>query len=148
LILSGAALLGCVSDAPTTPQSSVSQAAPVAASGAPNAPPEGVAAGGLDFGKWRSVDPAIYAPAFQTRVRAWAGGKDMAALKTGLTANGFNCREGALNNRALECRLEIMERQCGIDWWVVLPRPGADLQAGHDVMCLGAMPAPQPKPKQ
>jgi hypothetical protein len=31
-----------------------------------------------------------------------------------------------------------MERQCAIDWYVVVERAGAQPIAGHDVMCLGA----------
>jgi len=31
-----------------------------------------------------------------------------------------------------------MERQCAIDWYVVVERARAEPIAGHDVMCLGA----------
>lgn len=97
-------------------------------------PPEGVAAGGVDFGAWRSADPAIYAPAFATQMRRRFAGRPAGAVKVELEANGFSCVEG----QRLECRIEIMERQCGFDWYVVLERGAAEPAAGFDIMCLGA----------
>jgi len=97
------------------------------------APPEGRAAGGLDFGQWRGADPAVYAPALQTQVRARYAGQSAAQIRTDLEANGFACEDGA----RLDCRIEIMERQCAHDWYVVV-EPGREPVAGFDVMCLGA----------
>jgi hypothetical protein len=97
-------------------------------------PPEGAAAGGLDFGQWRSADPASYAPSFQQQVRTRFAGQNAAALKASLEANGFACEESG----RLDCRIEIMERQCAYDWYVVLERGRAEPVAGFDQMCLGA----------
>lgn len=98
------------------------------------APPEGAGAGGLDFGQWRNADPAVYAPAFQERVRARYANQEVSYIRADLERNGFACEQSG----RLECRIEIMERQCGIDWYVVVERSGAQAVAGHDVMCLGA----------
>ncbi|MEQ1617905.1 MAG: hypothetical protein ABL883_06130 [Terricaulis sp.] len=98
------------------------------------APPEGVAVGGVDFGAWRSADPAVYAPAFAAQMRRRFAGRPAAAIKAELEGNGFVCSEGA----RLDCRVEIMERQCAHDWYVVLERGAAEPAAGFDVMCLGA----------
>lgn len=107
---------------------------PTDATGAGHAPPQGAGAGGLDFGQWRGADPAAYAPAFQTRVRERFAGRDRAAIKTDLEANGFACQDG----ERLECRIEIMEQQCAVDWYVVVERNRAEPVAGFDRMCLGA----------
>jgi hypothetical protein len=98
------------------------------------APPEGAAAGGLDFGRWRQADPAAYAPAFQTQVRQRFSGQNVAELRASLEANGFACE----NESRLDCRIEIMERQCAFDWYVVLERGEREPVAGFDQMCLGA----------
>lgn len=97
-------------------------------------PPEGEAAGGLDFGQWRGADPASYAPAFQERVRARYANQEISYIRADLERNGFACEQSG----RLECRIEIMERQCAVDWYVVVERAGAQPIAGHDVMCLGA----------
>jgi hypothetical protein len=107
-------------------------APPAAAAGTQSAPPEGAAPGGIDFGQWRNADPAVYAPAFQSQIRARAANLSATELRGDLERNGFACEEGA----RLECRIEIMERQCAIDWYVVVER-GAPV-AGFDRMCLGA----------
>lgn len=98
------------------------------------APPEGQAAGGLDFGQWRQADPAQYAPAFQRQIRARLAGMSQEQVQADLLANGFACESGA----RLDCRIEIMERECGIDWYVVMERGRPEPVAGFDVMCLGA----------
>jgi hypothetical protein len=98
------------------------------------APPQGVAAAGLDFGQWRSADPAAYAPAFQTQMRQRYAGRPVAAIAADLQANGFTCE----NQERLDCRIEIMERQCAFDWYVVVERGRPEPAAGFDVMCLGA----------
>jgi hypothetical protein len=99
-----------------------------------SAPPEGPAGGGLDFGRWRQADPAHYGPQFQTQVRQRFAGQNSAQLRASLEANGFACED----ERRLDCRIEIMERQCAFDWYVVLERGEREPVAGFDQMCLGA----------
>ena len=91
---------------------------PPAAAPGQTAPPEGAARGGIDFGQWRSTDPAVYAPAFQTQIRQRFANQTNAELRASLEANGFACED----ERRLDCRIEIMERQCAFDWYVVLER--------------------------
>ncbi|OQW56254.1 MAG: hypothetical protein A4S17_05150 [Proteobacteria bacterium HN_bin10] len=98
------------------------------------APPEGVASGGIDFGQWRQADPTVYAPAFQARIRARYQGQAAPAIRADLERNGFRCED----ERRLDCRIEIMERQCAFDWYVVLERNAREPVAGFDQMCLGA----------
>lgn len=109
------------------------QALPPPAAAATSAPPEGVR-GGVDFGQWRQANPATYAPAFQTQIRQRFAGQNIAELKTSLEAAGFACE----NERRLDCRIEIMERQCAFDWYVVLERGTREPVAGFEQMCLGA----------
>lgn len=97
-------------------------------------PPEGVAPGGIDFGQWRQADPTVYAPAFQTRIRTRYQGQTAPAIRADLERNGFRCED----ERRLDCRIEIMERQCAFDWYVVLERNAREPVAGFDQMCLGA----------
>jgi hypothetical protein len=99
-----------------------------------SAPPEGPAPGGLDFGQWRQADPASYAPQFQTQVRQRFAGQNTTELRASLEANGFRCED----ERRLDCRIEIMERQCAFDWYVVLERGVREPVAGFEQMCLGA----------
>lgn len=110
------------------------QALPPPTAESSSAPPEGTAAGGVDFGQWRQADPAAYAPAFQSQIRQLFAGQSVAELKASLEANGFACE----NERRLDCRIEIMERQCAFDWYVVLERGEREPVAGFDQMCLGA----------
>ena len=98
------------------------------------APPEGRGPGGIDFGQWKSADPAAYQPTFQTQIRARYANQDAAAIRADLEHNGFACRDSA----PMQCRIEIMERQCAFDWYVVIERSGAAPVAGFDQMCLGA----------
>lgn len=107
--------------------------APPAAASA-GAPPEGAAPGGLDFGRWRQADPAVYAPAFQAQIRQRFANQTNAELRASLEANGFTCED----ERRLDCRIEIMERQCAFDWYVVLERGAREPVAGFEQMCLGA----------
>lgn len=102
------------------------------------APPEGVGAGGLDFGAWRGADPSAYGPSFERRVRALAAGKPVTQTRAVLQANGFSCLEpgdrgGA--GPALECRIAITDRSCGVEWWTVIEEPLAAPKAGFDRMC-------------
>lgn len=107
-----------------------------AASGGQSAPVEGVGPGGIDFGQWRSADPAVYGPAFEAQMAARFGdGASRAAARADLERNGFSCVE---RTGALECRIEIMEQQCAKDWYVAIEDGRARPRAGFDVMCLGA----------
>ncbi len=108
---------------------------PPAPTGANAAPPEGRAAGGIDFGQWRSADPIAYAASFQSQIRQrYSDGRDAARIGADLEANGFACE----NNQRLDCRIEIMERSCAIDWYVVVERARPEPIVGFDKMCLGA----------
>lgn len=98
------------------------------------APPEGRAAGGLDFGQWRTADPAVYAPALQAQVRQRYAGRGDQDIQADLVANGFACE----NATRLDCRIEIMDGQCAVDWYVVVERNRPEPIAGFDKMCLGA----------
>jgi hypothetical protein len=106
---------------------------PPAATGQ-GAPPEGAGPGGVDFGQWRQADPAAYAPAFRAQIRARYANQETSQIRADLERNGFACE----NERRLDCRIEIMERQCAFDWYVVVERNGAEPIAGFDQMCLGA----------
>ena len=105
---------------------------PASASG--SAPPEGTGPGGIDFGRWRQADPAVYGPTFQNQVRQRYNARSTAQIQADLEANGFVCT-GA---ERLDCRIETMERQCAFDWYVVLERNRPEPVAGFDIMCLGA----------
>lgn len=94
------------------------------------APPEGAASGGVDFGRWRSANPAQYQQSFETQIRARASGKSAEAVRTDLEANGFHCDEGS---GALDCRIEISERGCAYDWYVV--RENAIPVVGFEKLC-------------
>lgn len=98
------------------------------------APPEGLGPGGIDFGPWRSADPSRYAPAFQSQVRQRYANRSTEDIRADLAANGFACE----NASRLDCRIEIMERECAMDWYVVVERGRPEPIAGFDVMCLGA----------
>lgn len=110
------------------------QALPPPATTAQGVPPEGVGRGGMDFGQWRSADPTVYASAFQTQIRQRFANQTNAELRASLEANGFTCED----ERRLDCRIEIMERQCAFDWYVVLERATREPVAGFEQMCLGA----------
>jgi hypothetical protein len=99
------------------------------------APPQGTGSGGIDFGQWRSADPEVYGPSFQTQMRTRFQGAEPAAARTDLERNGFACRD---RERALECRIEISENQCAKEWYVVFEQARREPVAGFDVMCLGA----------
>jgi hypothetical protein len=99
-----------------------------------HAPPEGAHAGGIDFGQWRQADPETYTPRFETQIRQRFAGKTNAEIRADLERNGFACEDAA----RLDCRIEIMERQCAVDWYIVIEQAGAAPVAGFDRMCLGA----------
>lgn len=107
---------------------------PPAPAAGQTAPPEGAATGGLDFGQWRSTDPARYEPAFQSRIAQRLAGKSNAEVRADLEANGFACED----TTRLDCRIEIVEQQCAIDWYVVIERPRPAPIAGFEHVCLGA----------
>ena len=107
---------------------------PPAQSARQAAPPEGQGAGGFDFGQWRSADPAVYAPAMQAQAQQRYAGRSQADIQADLVANGFACE----NATRLDCRIEIMDGQCAIDWYVVVERGRPAPIAGFDKMCLGA----------
>jgi hypothetical protein len=109
-------------------------AAPQGVSAAKPAPPEGLAAGGLDFGPWRGDDPN-YEGRFQSRVRQHLTGKRAVAARADLESNGFTCAEGG--RAALECRLPTTDKGCDVEWWVVLELVDSQPLAGRDRMCLG-----------
>jgi hypothetical protein len=95
------------------------------------APPEGRAAGGVDFGAWRSADTAVYGPAFQQQMRARLAGKGRSAAEADLGANGFACEAG----ERMECRIEIAERGCAYDWYVVREAESDPPIADFEKMC-------------
>lgn len=105
---------------------------------ATNAPPEGVAAGGLDFGVWRGTNPAAYGETMEAKLRAREAGKPLSAVRADLEANGFSCEEAGARGAgapALECRLATQDRNCAVEWWAVQEDAGAAMKAGYDVMC-------------
>jgi hypothetical protein len=107
---------------------------PPASTGAHAAPPEGQGAGGLNFGQWRGADPAQYAAAFRAEVGARYSDVSRPDIRADLDRNGFACEDA----QRLDCRIEIMERDCAYDWYVVV-EPNRDAPiAGFDQMCLGA----------
>lgn len=103
---------------------------PDAASAQP-APPEGASPGGLEFGQWRSANPAQYRQSFETQILARASGRNRESMRRDLEANGFRCDEGG---GALDCRIEIVDRGCAFDWYVV--RETATPIVGFDKLCL------------
>ncbi|HVZ99282.1 MAG TPA: hypothetical protein VG841_03085 [Caulobacterales bacterium] len=107
--------------APPPPADTVSHAAP----------PEGVGAGGIDFGQWRSAAPREYEQGFARQIAQRLAGKGRAAVKADLEANGFACEDAA----RLDCRIEISERQCGFDWYVVLEQNAAAPVVGFEESC-------------
>jgi hypothetical protein len=107
---------------------------PTEAAAGHRAPPEGVGPGGIDFGQWRQAAPAAYQPRFEIQMRQRFAGKTNAEIRADLERNGFACEDAA----RLDCRIEIMERQCAIDWYVVVEPNRAEPVAGFDIMCLGA----------
>jgi len=107
---------------------------PQASGGRQAAPPQGAGPGGIDFGQWRRADPASYAPAFQEQMRARYANQEISYIRADLERNGFACQQSG----RLECRIEIMDNQCAVDWYVVVERAGEPPIAGHDRMCLGA----------
>lgn len=108
---------------------------PAAVASGRTAPPEGRAAGGVDFGQWRGADPASYQPRFESQIRARLADLAPAAVRPDLERNGFACEDNATG---LDCRIEIMERQCAYDWYVVVDRTREAPVVGFDIMCLGA----------
>ena len=104
--------------------------APPTGAGPQSAPPEGAAPGGVNFGSWRSADPVQYKQSFETQIRSRASAQNAEALRRDLEANGFRCEEGS---GALDCRIEIVERGCSYDWYVV--RENRIPIVGFDKLC-------------
>jgi len=126
-------------DAPPSPFAASRGSAlppPAPAGQGQTAPPEGVASGGIDFGQWRGADPNAYQPRFAAQIAQRLDGKSRTQARADLEANGFACQD---RNGATECRIEIMERQCAHDWYVVLEAQRPEPVSGFDVMCLGAL---------
>lgn len=106
-------------------------APPPASAGGP-APPEGAAAAGINFGPWRQAEPGAYATAFEAQIRQrYADGRSAAQVRADLEANGFLCEAG----RRLDCRIEVVERQCAYDWYVVLEEGRREPIVGFDQAC-------------
>lgn len=101
-------------------------------SSAQTAPPEGRAAGGFDFGAWRTEDATVSDRAFQAAIAARAQGKSASQLRGDLEANGFTCRDEG----RLDCRIEIVETGCAFDWYVVMEPNRPTPVAGFDRLCL------------
>ncbi|MES1197054.1 MAG: hypothetical protein ABUL55_00370 [Pseudomonadota bacterium] len=96
-----------------------------------SAPPEGVAAGGVDFGQWRSAGERAYQASFQTQLRQRLAGKVRADMKADLEHNGFACEDAA----RLDCRIEITDHGCGFDWYVVLEQNDPEPVIGFEELC-------------
>jgi hypothetical protein len=104
---------------------------PPALSSTQPAPPEGVGAGGIDFGAWRNADPALYASSFQSQISARYRGRETTGIRSDLQANGFACEDV----QRLDCRIEISEQQCVYDWYVVIATGRPDPVAGFEKVC-------------
>jgi hypothetical protein len=107
---------------------------PASESRGQTAPPEGRASGGIDFSRWRQADPEAYAASFRAQIVARYASMAPAQIRQDLEANGFRCADDGSPN----CRIEIMERECAFDWYVVYEASRAEPVVGFDVMCLGA----------
>ncbi len=57
-------------------------------------PPQGVGAGGTDFGYWRRDAEGAVDAAFRVFVTGKYDGGDTARAQTDLTADGFECQDG------------------------------------------------------
>ncbi|MDX2276748.1 MAG: hypothetical protein NW206_14965 [Hyphomonadaceae bacterium] len=96
------------------------------------APPQGAGPGGIDFGQWRGAEPVAYGQGFRIQLRDRFAGQDRGAIRADLERNGFACQDG----EQLHCRIEIMDAQCAVDWYVVYERAASEPIAGFDRMCL------------
>lgn len=104
---------------------------PPAGHSAVHAPPEGRHAGGIDFGAWRSAEPVGYAADFVAQIRQRYAGRASADIRADLEGNGFACEDA----QRLDCRIEIAERDCMYDWYVVLERGEREPIVGFDQAC-------------
>jgi hypothetical protein len=112
----------------------------------PAQPPQGVGKSGLNFGSWKSGNPDELSAAFGAEAaKRFPAGRDLLGARAALELDGFQCRDA---NRPdgrpvpqLECRLGVMERQCGMDWTVEIWSASEAAKGRFDVMCLGAMPS-------
>lgn len=108
------------------------------------APPEGAGPTGLNYGAWRSASTESQAAQFADEIaRLYPAPVDAAALRAGMEAEGFQCRDGnrpeARPVPALECRREALDKSCAIDWTVELWPQAVEPRASVAAMCLGAM---------
>lgn len=97
------------------------------------APPEGQAAGGIDFGLWRGAESGAYAANFANQINTREQGRDATQVRSDLEANGFACDDGS----RLDCRIEISEQQCAYEWYVVVETGRAAPIASFDKSCTG-----------
>lgn len=111
--------------------------APPAPARDPEAPPEGRAAGGLDFGPWRSRPPQVTAGAFTAEVARLAAAGD---LRSALGANGFTCFDPARPGVVSVCVRSALEGACGHDWTVEIFTAAATPRARYEAHCLQARP--------
>lgn len=137
-----AALAACASEGANAPDAAwpfpvargAAPAPPARVAAGQTAPPEGMGPGGVDFGRWRQGDPGRYGPEFQTQLARRYAGLSQTQIRADLETNGFACADAG----RLDCRIEIMERQCAFDWYVVVEPAQGEPIAGFDIMCLGA----------
>lgn len=139
LALTGAAFAQTSGENPFQKNRGTAPAPAVAASEpATAAPPEGVGAGGLDFGSWRGANAQAYGPSFERRVQTHVAGKSVSGVRAALQSDGFTCveaRERGGAGPALECRIAARDGACGVEWWTVVEDPVAPPKAGWDRMC-------------
>lgn len=95
------------------------------------APPEGQAAGGIDFGLWRGVEAGPYSLNFSNMIVARERGRDAPAVRADLEANGFACEDAT----RLDCRIEVSERACAYEWYVVVEAGRAAPIAAFEKSC-------------
>lgn len=104
---------------------------PASGVGAQTPPPEGPAAGGIDFGLWRGAETAAYSLNFSNLIVAREQGRDAPEVRVDLEANGFACEDAM----RLDCRIEIREQACAYEWYVVVEAGRAAPVAAFEKSC-------------
>jgi len=104
---------------------------PAASLGNQTAPPEGPAAGGLDFGLWRGAEAGSYSSHFSNLIVTREQGRNAPQVRADLEANGFACEDAT----RLDCRIEIREQQCAYEWYVVVEAGRAAPVAAFEKSC-------------